>query len=83
MANPLEWTPAAPSNSGCPYDHTRAKTPFGDYLVTWKSWKDYPSYGLEFADEYLTTENTLPDAKLAAQEDFDRRVAASVAPTPS
>lgn len=74
MANPLEWSPAEEPNGESPYDHTRAKTPFGDYLITWKSWKDFPSYDVEFQEIYRTSRNLLRDAKVAAQEDYDSRI---------
>lgn len=81
MAKPLEWTEESSPNESCPYDHTQALTPFGYYRITWKSWKDYPSYGVDFGEEYIVEGNTLSLAKEAAQADYDRRVLDATAVT--
>ena len=43
----LIWTAASPANKQCCYDHTTAQTPFGRFLLTWKSWKEYPDFGFD------------------------------------
>jgi hypothetical protein len=44
----LDWSAPAPPNSECSYDHTVAVTPFGRFLLTWKSWKEPWNNGLGF-----------------------------------
>ena len=29
------------------YDHSILNTPFGRFLITWKSWKSFPKYDVE------------------------------------
>lgn len=72
----LTWTDPSKPNDSCPYDHMRADTPFGEYLITWKSWKDYPDYGIDFQDNYVSFASSLEEAKDAAQADFEKRLAA-------
>jgi len=72
----LIWTEPSKPNNACPYDHTTAETPFGEYLISWKSWKDYPGYGVDFCENYVAFGDTLEEAKNLAQADFDRRLAA-------
>ncbi len=72
---PFSWTIPKPPGDGCHYDNTKATTPFGDYVITWKSWKDHGDYCIEFNGEFLTVANDLPDAKDAAQKDFEKRLA--------
>lgn len=43
----LKWSEPSPPTSGCRYDHVTAETPFGRFLLTWKSWKEAPSYGFD------------------------------------
>lgn len=43
MMLPLVWTAPAKPNSQCRYDHVIAETPFGRFLITWKSWKAWDS----------------------------------------
>ena len=43
----LEWTEQIAPNEECSYNHTKAETPFGRFLLTWKGWKDYPDYGFD------------------------------------
>jgi hypothetical protein len=70
----LTWTSPSKPDEKCRYDHIRSETPFGGYLISWKSWKDYPSYSIEFRDEFVAANDGLEDAKQSAQADFDRRL---------
>jgi hypothetical protein len=83
---PLEWSePAPPTKGVCFYDHCRAVTPFGVYSIEWKSWKDYDDcvvYCPENAegDTFVVCDGTLEGAKVAAQENFNSRIASVVMP---
>lgn len=44
---PLDWTHPLPPNEDCMYDHVTAETPFGRFLLTWKSWKSDPGFGFD------------------------------------
>lgn len=76
----LEWSdPTPPTKGVCSYDHCRAKTPFGTYLIEWKSWKDYDDcvvYCPENSEGnmFVACDGTLAGAKAAAQADFSARI---------
>jgi hypothetical protein len=40
MVAPLDWTENLPPCEECRYDHCKASTPFVDFLITWKGWKE-------------------------------------------
>lgn len=72
---PLSWSEPSGPNSLCRYDHVIAETAFGNIYITWKSWKDYPDYTVEFPfewskdyfhDSYMGYD-TLDTAKLSAE----------------
>jgi hypothetical protein len=73
----LTWTEPKKPGPDCHYDNTEAETPFGVYLITWKSWKNYPDYCIDFQSEFVGAgSTTLDDAKSAAQIDFEERLKA-------
>ncbi len=80
----LVWTdPMPPTKGSHPYDHVAAQTPFGEILITWKGWKDYPSYCVDThpLPEYFYSGNTLEDAKENAERAYlDALAASGVAP---
>lgn len=39
----LVWSENKRPNEGCWYDHCEAVTPFGKFVITWKSWKKFDS----------------------------------------
>ena len=43
----LAWSENKKPNDSCHYDHCTAKTPFGNFLLTWKSHKADPNYGFD------------------------------------
>lgn len=47
MVKPLEWCEPREGTEAIRYDHVIAETAIGRILITWKSWKDYPSYDIE------------------------------------
>lgn len=74
----LTWTEPKAPGPDCAYDNIEAPTPFGTYLVTWKSWKDYPGYCIDFQADFVGTADTLDSAKDAAQMDFETRLNGSI-----
>lgn len=73
------WSEPAPPDDTCYYHHTRAQTPFGDFLLTWKGWKDKPDYGFDetpwclFGGEYHGW-NSIQEAQDWAEKEMGRRV---------
>lgn len=73
----LKWTEVAPPCEECRYHHVSAQTPFGRFLITWKGWKDYPSYDVEEApwtDQWWYSGSDLDDAKMAAETEMNKRI---------
>jgi len=65
------WKQYKCGENGISYDHSILNTPFGRFLITWKSWKEYPSFDVDewpFADIPTIHEASLE----AAQEGCER-----------
>lgn len=75
----LEWTePTKPNGNDSFYNHVSAETPFGQFVITWKSWKDYPQFDVDAPFEWSDGaygHSSLDYAKRAAETEFARRVA--------
>ena len=92
----LQWTENRPPCAGCPYDHCIAETPFGRFLITWKSWKEYDSptvdetpweyscdkSGSDLFDPWCAAFDSVDEAKAACQQAMDVRLALCAQPTP-
>ena len=71
----LVWTEPAAPNDSIRYDHIIAETPFGRFLITWKSWKPYHYYCVDEAPwgegiyslGIYSEGNSLEDAKAACE----------------
>lgn len=73
----LYWTENMPPSESCRYDHCIAETPFGRFLITWKSWKEYDSPTVDetpWGDWYVAF-NSIDAAKAACQQEFNKRLA--------
>ena len=85
----LQWTDNMPPSETCRYDHCIAETPFGRFLITWKSWKEYNSPTVDetpWGDWYAAF-NSVDDAKAACQQGMNERLSrwgriAAAAPVP-
>jgi hypothetical protein len=72
----LQWTDNMPPSEACRYDHCIAETPFGRFLITWKSWKEYDSPTVDetpWGDWYAAF-NSVDDAKAACQQGMNERL---------
>lgn len=76
----LEWKESQ-ANAEVSYNHAIAETPFGRFLITWKGWKDYPSYSIDEAPwgDIFESFNSLEDAKSFAAGEYEKRVMACAA----
>jgi hypothetical protein len=64
----MKWTePKLPTEGESYYDHVKCQTPLGEFLIEWKSWKEFPDYGVMLNGEYVTTSYELEDAKEDAE----------------
>lgn len=73
----LAWSPPAPPCEECRYNHTRAATPFGPFLLTWKGWKEHDSPGFDetpWGEVEYHGWNTVEDAQAWAESEMERRI---------
>jgi hypothetical protein len=71
----LQWTERLPPDENCLYDHCVAYTPFGQFLITWKSWKtDWPTVDETPWGDYECTSSSLEKAKAACQQAMNDRL---------
>ena len=67
----IQWSEETGSNDQCCYDHVIGEYPMGRVLITWKSWKDDPSFDVECDNfGWIGTEYSLKDAKQLAQRNY-------------
>lgn len=74
---PLVWTDVQEPNSEICYHHIKAKTPFGDIVIDWKGWKDFPSYDISADFEktsYIASENDLESALDSANDHWNKLI---------
>ena len=65
----MNWTEQKPPTEGESfYDHITCKTPLGEVLIEWKSWKKDSDYSIMLNDVYLGTEYGLNEAKYHAEK---------------
>lgn len=79
----LQWTDNMPPSETCRYDHCIAKTPFGRFLITWKSWKEYDSPTVDETPwgGWFGAFNSVDDAKAACQQGMNERLSRWGCPT--
>lgn len=70
----MDWTENFPPNSDSSYDHCVSKTPIGDALIEWKSWKKYDDYCVNFNDDFVGSFYTLEEAKEETEKYYSNLV---------
>lgn len=69
---PIEWTDEQPPNESCSYNHVCGKTPLFKFQITWKGWKENPSFSVEIGRdsyyEWYAEGVDLDDAKRIAND---------------
>lgn len=80
-ASGIQWSENMPASEECRYDHCIAQTPFGRFLITWKSWKEYDSPTVDETpwSDWGGFFNSVDEAKAACQREFDKRLEACAA----
>jgi hypothetical protein len=73
----LQWTDNTPPCEECRYDHCTAETPFGRFLISWKSWKQFGSPTVDETPwgDWYGAFNSVDAAKAACQKEMDERLA--------
>lgn len=77
MIKQIQWGETFDPNGRCSYTHCIGTHPLGEFLITWKGWKDYPSYDVEQAPlEGLQQYgfNSLEEAKSETQLVLDKKI---------
>lgn len=78
----LVWTEPAGPMPGCLYDHTTAETPFGRFLITWKSWKQHDCPGVDETPwgDFFGSWSTAEQAQKACEAEFEKRLLEALTP---
>ena len=73
----LQWTENMPPSEVCRYDHCTAETPFGRFLISWKSWKQFDSPTVDETPwgDWYEAFDSVDAAKAACQNEMDKRIA--------
>lgn len=56
-----------------PYNHVVCETPLGECVISWKGWKEHPSYDIDLDDEWIGSEYSLEEAKQVAQQHLEKK----------
>lgn len=73
---PIEWSEELEANGrDSNYNHVKGTCPIGTFIITWKGWKDYPSYDVEssVADIHISG-NSLEEVKKLCEEYYASKV---------
>ena len=64
----MKWSEVNKGNDNIHYDHVTLDTPLGEFVITWKSWKENPSYDLELEDKWIGVDYDLDQSKSRAKQ---------------
>lgn len=68
---PIEWSEEQNSNELVSYNHVIGTCPFGEFIITWKGWKEHPSYSIAAPwEEYIDCQYSLDKAINVCQNEF-------------
>lgn len=72
----LAWSEPLKPSSTVAYNHATAETPFGRFLVTWKAWKESPSYTVDETPwgDFMGSFGSLQEAQRACAVAFGERL---------
>lgn len=62
----MKWSEHLKGNDKVSYDHVKMQSPLGEILITWKSWKELPSFDIEIDSVWIGCEYNLIEAKNSA-----------------
>lgn len=63
----IDWSEEREPNEWCHYPHVTGASGLGGFLISWKSWEEYPIYTIEIDRNFITQKRSLNAAKKAAQ----------------
>lgn len=64
----MKWTKETEPTNEIPYSHVKLETPIGEFIITWKGWKENPSYDVECENEWIGSNFDLDSAKSLAED---------------
>ena len=72
----IQWSEVRQPDDDCCYTHVIGETPFGRFLITWKGWKESPSFDVEESpwDVWVGSGYDLENAKKLAQDYFEKTI---------
>ena len=72
----LEWSDIRKPDTACSYHHVTEKTPFGDFLITWKGWKESPDFSIDSTPwgDWFNYDGSLDGAKEMAEIEYQKRI---------
>lgn len=71
----IDWSEEREPNEEHRYDHVIGSSPLGEFVITWKGWKESRSYDIESEPfGWIGSEITLDEAKKFAQLEFELKV---------
>lgn len=81
----IAWGEITEPNEEHRYHHVKGESPIGEFLITWKGWKESPSYDVDETPFGYPTiyEITLEAAKEEAQKFFERKIHSCLAGEPN
>ena len=72
---PIKWGDEQAPNDECSYTHVKGESPLGEFLITWKGWKQHPAYDVEVSPwGWLDSGTGLQDAKDIAKKEYESRI---------
>jgi hypothetical protein len=72
----IKWSNHKQSNDEIRYDHVIGKTPFGNFQITWKSWKesDCPTVDETPWGDFFGAYVSVDEAKSACEAEYKKRI---------
>lgn len=68
---PILWEDETPPNHQCSYTHAIGHSPLGEFLITWKDWKEEHDYSVDVSPVgYVNGKDTLEKTKNMLDEKY-------------
>ena len=64
----MKWSEPHKPNDNISYDYVTMDSPLGEFIISWKSWKETPSYDLELDGKWLSSDWDLTQCKSGARQ---------------
>jgi len=72
---PIEWGVECSPNDECSYNHVKGTSPIGNFLISWKGWKEMKSFDIEGSPwGWIGSDCDLRGAKNISQDFYNNRI---------